>query len=1030
MISANRTTESTSAASDALVPPAETVRACTDRQRRLTEYIRGHTGEDIAVRLTPFVPTACVMPTSEETLVESDNTDLSSEEAQQLADSVDADYLVLISTAPATVERLPISDQLTADRAQQFGYALHELGHIRYTAIAASASIIEDRVDEGYRDFVQGLWNSCEDAAIENQLAADQSQLAADRLEIINRSISTTADEFAADQRVEFSFRDAIETALYDRGIYETGVCERLCDAGDDQFVFAADADRQAFAAIDNSIDELLATILATPSSIDRAEALLEWWETEVRPLLPSPDQEENSNEQEDEDQPQGESTTPDGQSQDDEKQREDSSAEQQREEAETSRVDSDTGEPTPDPSGENTGKVEDGSEQEADGDSDAHPDPSAINTDQRQETPGSDALDYPDVGGEEDADALQQPSEDANDESEPLSDGSESDDSDTGSGNSETEAGSESESETNTEPDSGTGSSESDEQQGEGESGPEDAGNSPKSPTDGKENSEPADEESESGAGDLTSDDSDNQQGTTEEGRGEEQGSSSTSPASTGANPWTGGDSSSQTSLGSFAQVEDQSEGSGDESPSQGDDDPVPNDEATPSEDATSNGRASSDDELNRDGEKDGDGADGSDSEDGTDASETNSGTTETQGDSESTSGESIGSSKPEECDQPERTDPETAAADTVDQRNEADDSEHNGKNNTESGHDEAVDSGVPDGEASNGEQTLPDQGPAHEDSDLEASEALDADREGARDEAERSTPDEGQLGRDLEDVADTLDALEDEEGGTGAAPASLDELSIMPNTVDVATDQSAVRRWKDADADAGYVADALRKALKESRRMGNRSGLTSGSFDRRRAGALARGEVTAFQVRQPGDEKQYDLVLILDRSDSMRTEISTAENALVRFAIACEDVGINVGIIDFYDDEARLIKPFSIETQYVQPSLFSGKYVGGTPLADALGIGRELLEQRRNSPLVIVVTDGKPGDAEAYQDELARSYAPVCGLTLALTSSRGNVPDKVAKNEQFYDRHIYVHNSDQITNRLDQFAIMFDGL
>jgi hypothetical protein len=160
------------------------------------------------------------------------------------------------------------------------------------------------------------------------------------------------------------------------------------------------------------------------------------------------------------------------------------------------------------------------------------------------------------------------------------------------------------------------------------------------------------------------------------------------------------------------------------------------------------------------------------------------------------------------------------------------------------------------------------------------------------------------------------------------------------------------------------------------------------------------------------------------------MRTQISTAEDALVRFAVACEDVGINVGIIDFYGDEARLIKPFSVETQYIQPSLFSKEYAGGTPLADALGIGRELLEQRRNSPLVIVVTDGKPGDADDYQNELARSYAPICGLTLSLGTSKGNVPDRVANNERFYDRHLYVHDSDRITNRLDQFAVMFDGL
>ena len=33
-------------------------------------------------------------------------------------------------------------------------------------------------------------------------------------------------------------------------------------------------------------------------------------------------------------------------------------------------------------------------------------------------------------------------------------------------------------------------------------------------------------------------------------------------------------------------------------------------------------------------------------------------------------------------------------------------------------------------------------------------------------------------------------------------------------------------------------------------------------------------------------------------------------------------------------------------------------------------------------------------------------------------------------AWNERFYDRHVYVHDPDQLTDRLDQFAVMFDGL
>ena len=156
----------------------------------------------------------------------------------------------------------------------------------------------------------------------------------------------------------------------------------------------------------------------------------------------------------------------------------------------------------------------------------------------------------------------------------------------------------------------------------------------------------------------------------------------------------------------------------------------------------------------------------------------------------------------------------------------------------------------------------------------------------------------------------------------------------------------------------------------------------------------------------------------------------IDTAEDAVARFALACEDLGINVAIMDFVHGDARFIKPFSVETDHVQASLMSGETAGGTPLTDALGLARRLLEQRRDSPLVLIITDGKPGSPGDYQEELQQTYAPVCGLTLALDLPRGQAPERAKDVEQFYDRHLYVHDAIDLDRRLDQFAVMFDGL
>ncbi|RLM52881.1 VWA domain-containing protein, partial [Halorubrum sp. Atlit-26R] len=114
----------------------------------------------------------------------------------------------------------------------------------------------------------------------------------------------------------------------------------------------------------------------------------------------------------------------------------------------------------------------------------------------------------------------------------------------------------------------------------------------------------------------------------------------------------------------------------------------------------------------------------------------------------------------------------------------------------------------------------------------------------------------------------------------------------------------------------------------------------------------------------RTLGNEKQYSLVLILDRSGSMRrgtpAKIDVATKAVARFAVAAEGLGINVAIVDFIDNEARLAKPFSVESRHLQATLLDTSCGGGTPLADAISLGNQLVETQRDEPLIITMTDG----------------------------------------------------------------------
>ncbi|WP_273836875.1 VWA domain-containing protein [Halococcus sp. PRR34] len=991
------------------------------------------------------------MPTSEEALIESDNADFADDEARQLVESVDADYLVLISTRPATIDNLPIADQLTADRAQQFGSALHELGHIRYTAIANAAALLEERVDEAHQEFVHGLWNACEDAAIENQLRLDQSQIAADRIELVRRSISTHAEEYQTGESCAFTFRDAIETALYDEGIYDTGVRDALCDPDDDRIVFAGDADRQAYEQVADSISELVATILSTPNSVERIEHILDWWESVVKPLLDPPQQNQQESSQPDPDGATGESNA-DASSSDSSSSSADGETEKPTDgsaDADRSSVEGEagqTGESAPDNnrSGDDpdSSRPDEGitpdemggageSEESSNSQAGDQPDPDAINTDQRQSHPGADVLDYPDIGSNEDADALRQPGHDGRDKDEAGSNGDSeveresADDHQATGGDRENEsaadtagdAGSEDDGRENADVVGGSDTDTSPDEGGDTDATPDsgtDAGNSEETPgsDDGQSSQNDGSGANHSETTDVAGES--DEQGS--EGESERQTSESQSRSQSSGNPWGPSNDTNQASLGSFSTSESQTESGASASDSGGSDESPANEsdaerDGSPTDvgDANESKPESESESESESNESDTVGDSGNDTTDGGDESSINEGSNTGSGNDS----ESVGDEGPAESSSIEDKDGVTTS--------ESDTPASDGDTEREDTSTETT----PDAN-----KRSPASTPDHADRDdsLDREGALETDRDAAHDEAERATPDERGLERDLENVADALDALDEQKGG-GAAPGSLSELDIMPDMEESSTKTTA-ERWGDAAADAEFVGGSLRKALKESHRDAHRSGVTSGTFDRRRTAALARGDVDVFQVRQPGDDKQYDLVIILDRSNSMRKHIKTAEDALVRFALACEEIGINVGVIDFINTEARLIKPFSVGSEHVRESLLSEQYGGKTPLADALGLSRELLEQRRNSPLVLVVTDGKPGSADAYQDELTQSYAPVCGVTLVLDQPSGSVPERVSRNERFYDRHVYVHESGQLADRLDQFAVMFSGL
>jgi hypothetical protein len=341
--------------------------------------------------------------------------------------------------------------------------------------------------------------------------------------------------------------------------------------------------------------------------------------------------------------------------------------------------------------------------------------------------------------------------------------------------------------------------------------------------------------------------------------------------------------------------------------------------------------------------------------------------------------------------------------------------------------------------------------QGPAHaqrssrseDEAQAAYNEALASDERAAHDEADRERIDERALGEELDALGNHFERQRrqgqrnDQEGeensghgrDDGYSPGTLEDLTILP----LSDNLVPPRQWGTIEDGAGHVADTLELYLRLDRRKSTRRGLSAGAYDTRAGHRLAIGDPRVCKSRTMGNEKQYALVLILDRSGSMRQgsppKIEVATQALTRFALAAENLGIRVAVIDFIHGNARLVKPFSIGARHVQSALLDTSCGGGTPLADAIGLANDLVEAQRDEPLIISVGDDQTS-TDAVTDAIRQAYAPVCSLTIATDTEPGSLSGSASELATVYERQEAVYTPERLDDRLDQFASLLAGL
>lgn len=262
-----------------------------------------------------------------------------------------------------------------------------------------------------------------------------------------------------------------------------------------------------------------------------------------------------------------------------------------------------------------------------------------------------------------------------------------------------------------------------------------------------------------------------------------------------------------------------------------------------------------------------------------------------------------------------------------------------------------------------------------------------------GSLDEERREADEQGEA------MADALDSLTESnnESGANSGPSkdavqsSLnDEITLVPPG-----DGFDPRAWRRARKESEQLLFQFGNELEDDQSTTWQRGQSTGQIDPTRLVDLELGAKNAFRhpVRNDPREKQLrpadvPVVIMVDRSTSMKGDISCAERATTSLALAFERVGVNICVMDMYLNTPRVAKPFELPVSHSKDMLMTGETGGNTPLSEALSVAADQVRWKGKEPFVVVITDGEPNSPTEYEDTLTEigKYAHVLGVEMAL--------------------------------------------
>jgi len=265
-----------------------------------------------------------------------------------------------------------------------------------------------------------------------------------------------------------------------------------------------------------------------------------------------------------------------------------------------------------------------------------------------------------------------------------------------------------------------------------------------------------------------------------------------------------------------------------------------------------------------------------------------------------------------------------------------------------------------------------------------------------------------------------DLLEELEEMKQSISDGPDSLSTDEILIPSEDWDGDD---RIYQQARTASTVISQVLRNRLQQERSSKVKRNQRRGRFTGR-GGAVqraARGQRDVKERVSDPEDKDYHFAFVLDRSGSMRGSMSKAEEALGMLALALEEVGVEVMIIEMYSNEARLAKPFGSAVEQHKDQIFHGHVSGSTPLTPSVELARERLNREGDNKALVVVTDGQPDNSNQFEKAIKNCSMPTLGVNLTRSDQPAGMDD--------YDRAVAAEPSSDLQSTLKQLVqeVMF---